>query len=404
MSPNPPPIRTLWRAALLCAAVAALGACGLRPPPLSVVPGATELTTRVRALLVSDDRPIDFRRARIELEELGPDVDTVLVGIAYDVRARPLARANALLMLAERRAPAALAVLQWALFNANHETIREAAVLGLNRFVSESPEAQAAIRSAVSDVSPRVRLNALQSLEVHDINAIRAMLRTERHPLVREIATEYLAISEARGAPLLADPTGVFRTAGFDAQPRLVLRPEFLEERHGYVRGELGVELPDGSYLPLAYDVEMVQYVLPAFLSPDRTVAVFEAGRTIVLRDLERREAIYLGPGIAPRLIPFSDAFVFVRELEVRGRGGAVEHVYEVFRGNFSGSVPERLGELRIAADEAAAVPYSPVRWMTVGESPDGWLLRVGGMAVFRAPHRTMVSEREADSEGPQSR
>jgi hypothetical protein len=394
-----PPPQFIRRAALLVPILVGLSGCALRAPSISV-PGAGELTTRVRALVTSDDRPIDFRRARLELEELGPDVDTVLVAIAYDFRARPLARANALMMLAERRSPAALHVLQWALFNSNNEAIREAAVLGLNRFVSDSGEAQAAIRSAVADPSPRVRLNALQSLEVHDINAIRALLRTERHPLVREIAMQYLAVSESRGAPLLADATGAFRTAGFDFQPRLVLRPEFMEERQGYVRGELGVEMPGGGYLPLAYDVEMVHYVLPAFLSPDRSVAIFEAGQTIVLRDLERREAIYLGAGIAPRLIPFSDAFVFVRERQAPGGARERAFVYEVFRAGFDGSVPERLGELRLEAEDER---FSPIRWMTVSESPEGWLLKVGGIAVFHAPHGTMVTERERDGAGPDS-
>jgi len=368
------------------------------------VPGPGEMTTRVRALLTSDERD-DFRRTRVELEALGPDVDTVLVSIAYDHRARPVIRANALLLLSERRAPEALPALQWALFNSNHETIREAAVLGLNRFVSESVEAQNAIRSAVQDASPRVRLNALQSLDVHDINAIRAMLRTERHALVREIAVQYLAISESRGAPLLADPDGLFRTAGLEDHPRLVLRPESVDARFGFVRGELGLELHQGGYLPLAHDVEMVHHVLPAFLSPDRTIAVFETAGNIVMRDLVGRRAIYLGEGIAPRLIPFSDAFVFVREIAAApaGRGAQPDfHSYEVYRVEFNGSQPERLGEMRIDAPADGEPPFSPIRWMTVGEHAEGWVITVGGTMVFRAPHRALSPDRRAD--GPTSR
>jgi len=380
-----------WRSALLVSALFALGACSLRPPPISV-PGAGELSNRVRALLSSDERSIDFRRARVELEELGPDVDTILVAIAYDPRARSVARANALLLLSERRADAALSALQWALFNAGDEQIREAAVLGLNRYVADSPEARNAIRTAVADPSPRVRLNALQSLDVHDINSIRAMLRTERHSLVREIAVQYLTMSEARGAPLIADQTGAFRTAALDHHPRLVLHPATLDGSIGHVVGELGVELPGGVYVPLAFDVEMVQYVLPAFLSPDRNVAVFEVGRSIVLRDLDRREVIYLGPGIAPRLIPFSNTFVYLREREAPGGGNDLH--YEVFRSDFAGSRPERLGEMTVERGDHNP-RFSPVRWMTVSESPEGWLLKVAGVPVFQAPHRTLVSEME---------
>jgi hypothetical protein len=382
--------RSLWRRMLMLPVLLGLGACGIRAPSLSV-PSPGELTTRVRTLLSSDERSLDFRRARVELEDLGPDVDTALVSIAYDRTARGVVRANALLLLAERRAPDALAALQWALFNANDEVIREAAVLGLNRYVAESTEAQNAIRSAVADPSPRVRLNALQSLDVHDINAIRSLLRTERHPLVREIAVQFLAISESRGAPLLAQANGVFRTAGFDEQPRLVLRPDSTDARFGYVRGELGVEWPGGGYLPLAYDVEMVHHVLPAFLSPDRSVAVMEAGRHIVIRDLERREAMYLGAGMAPRAIPFSDAFVFVRERgpQPQRAAAAGEMVYEVYRATFDGSAPERLGEMRLGATPNPESPFSPVQWMAISESPEGWVIKIGGMPVFHAPHRT---------------
>jgi hypothetical protein len=384
-----------WRALLWVPALLALAACGLRTPSLPV-PGPVDLSNRVRALLAGDDRSGDFHRARMELEELGPDVDTILVAIAYDTRARPAARANALLLLSERRADAALSALQWALFNAGDEQIREAAVLGLNRYVNESAEAQNAIRTAVADPSPRVRLNALQSLDVHDINSIRSMLRTERHPLVREIAVQYLAMSESRGAPLIADGTGAFRTAALETQTRLVLHPRTLDGNLGHVIGELGAELPGGVYLPLAYDVEMVQYVLPAFLSPDRGVAVFEVDRTIVLRDLERRETLYLGPGIAPRLIPFSNTFVYLRERS----GPASEPMrYEVFRADFDGSRPERIGEMTVERSDEP-MPFSPVRWMTVSESPEGWLLKVAGIAVFQAPHRTLVSELDVPGGG----
>jgi hypothetical protein len=375
-----------------------LGACGLRPPSLSV-PSPGELTSRVWALLSSDDRsPLDFRRARIELEQLGPDVDTVLVSIAYDRSARPPVRANALLLLSERRAPAALTTLQWALFNADHEVIREAAVLGLNRYASESVEAQNAIRSAVADPSPRVRLNALQSLDVHDINSIRALLRTERHGLVRDIATQYLALSEARGAPLLADAKGTFRTASLEHEMRLVLRPDTVDQRAGYARGRLGLESPNGSYLPLAHDVEMVRNVLPAFLSPDRNVAVMEAGRTIVLRDLKRREAIYLGAGFAPRPIPFSDAFVFLREKPAPPRTPADTRIYEVFRAGFNGSGAERIGEMRVALPLDPATGLSPVHWMTIGEAMDGWVLKIDGEPIFQAAYRGLPDDRTAEN------
>jgi hypothetical protein len=384
-----------WRYLRLVPVLFGLSACSLRAPSLSV-PSPGELTSRVWALLSSEDRaPIDFRRARLELEELGPDVDTILVSIAYDRSARPVTRANALLLLSERRSPAALTSLQWALFSAEHEVIREAAVLGLNRFVSESVEAQNAIRSAVADPSPRVRLNALQSLDVHDINAIRALLRTERHPLVRQIATQYLAISEARGAPLLADGQGVFRTSSLEDEPRLVLLPDSVDPQTGHVRGRLGLEEPGGAFLPLASDVEMDNHVLPAFLSPDRTVVVMEARQTIVLRDLEQREAIYLGNGVAPRPIPFTEAFVFLREVAANLPEDAADRQrFEVYRASFNGSLPERIGEMDVVVEPGEPGIPAAVRRLTIGESPEGWVLKIDGEVVFHAPHRGDAHER----------
>jgi putative tricarboxylic transport membrane protein len=61
-----------------------LGACSLRTPSLPV-PGPVELTSRVRALLSADDRSaVEYRRARVELESLGPEIDNILLELAYD--------------------------------------------------------------------------------------------------------------------------------------------------------------------------------------------------------------------------------------------------------------------------------------------------------------------------------
>lgn len=385
------------RSACLLPLLLGLGACALRPPSISV-PGPGELTQRVRALLSwgdGDSYAAEYRQARIELEAMGPEIDTVLVTLAYDPRARPVQRANALVLLADRRSPAALSTLRWALLTSDDDIVRAAAVMGLHRLGSDAPEALNAIRSAVSDPSPRVRLNALQVLDVHDIATVRALVRREHDPRVRTIGLQLLALAEARGAPLTPDADGVYRTVPLEGQARLVFYPRTREPRWEYVRGELGLEPGDGSYLRLAQDVEMVRGVLPAFFSADRTSVVFEEARHIVVRDLERRETMYLGPGIAPRPIPFTDAFVYLRErvAERRETPQGTELVYDVLRSRFGGSAPERIGELRALARPDRFGYLSPVRWMTVGETADGWLLQVDGEPAFELTNRAGADE-----------
>jgi hypothetical protein len=369
-----------------------LSACGFTPRSIPV-PSPSGLTARVWALLGSDENsPIDFHRARMELEQLGPEIDTILINLAADADARPVARANALLLLAERRVPAALPTLQGALLGSQDETIREAAVLGLNRFVTESAEAQAAVRLALNDPSPRVRLNALQSLDVHDVGAVRALVRTERHALVLAIATQYLAISESRGAPLSAGADGVFRTAGWEGEPRLAYYPDSVDTVAGIARGHVRLEVPEERLdVVLAYDVQMAHGVLPAFFSPDRNWVVVETGRSIMLRDRARRETIFLEGGIAPRAIPFSDAFLYLRQRAAPQNASPRPDpvtVYEVCRVDFEEPQPQCIGEMRVATAMDGPLPLSPVRWMTVGETGEGWVLRVDGQPVFEAPHR----------------
>jgi hypothetical protein len=395
---RPSPLLTLLRPARLLPLLLGLGACGLAPRSLPV-PSPSGVTARVMALLSSDESsPLDFHRARMELEQLGPEIDSILVALAYDANGRAVARANALLLLAERRVPAAIPTLQWALLNAAEEPVREAAVLGLNRYVAESADAQAAVRLALNDPAPRVRLNALQSLDVHDVAAVRALVGTERHPLVLAIATQYLAISESRGAPILVDRDGVFRTASLAWEPRLAFYPDSVDAVAGYAHGSLMLEVPTEQLtLILAYNVEMAHGVLPAFFSPDRNYVVVETGRSILIRDMERRETVFLGSGMAPRAIPFSDAFLYLRERPSSSAARTLTQpplVYEVCRVEFEEPHPQCIGEMRVATLMDAPNSLSPVRWMTVGETAEGWVLKVDGRPVFEAPHR-LASPRE---------
>lgn len=386
------PLRRGFASTILVPLLVGLGACSLRPPSIPV-PGPVELTSRVRALLGTDDRsPVEYRRARVELEALGPEIDNILLELAYDPLARPVERANAVILIADRRVPGSLETLRWVLLTAEDELIRSAAVIGLHRLSGEFPEAENAIRSAVADPSPTVRINALQALDVMDVQTIRSMLRRETNAHVHMIAQQLLAMAEARGAPLEMEHGGVYFSTSRGAEPRLMYRPWNFDESFEVAHGSLHAILSDGTVLPLANEVEMVRGVLPAFFNVDRSAVVLESGRVVHVRDLERREAIYYGRGLAPRPVPLSETFLYLRDIpdERRELPGGFEVTYEVMLAGFGGGSPVRLGSFRVIAEAHPSGYLSPVRWMTIGESPEGWALLVDGEPVFRFPHPTI--------------
>jgi hypothetical protein len=138
------------------------------------------------------------------------------------------------------------------------------------------------------------------------------------------------------------------------------------------------VELPGGHALvPLAPRVEVVGDVVPAFFDPQRRVVVFEGDGQVQVRDLRSGVTRTVGPGIAPRPIPFTDRFVFLRP-PARGASGSGEVEFTVLRSTFAGTPPEPIGTLR--ATTLAA------RTVVVGEAADGFVLRGEGVVPFVLP------------------
>src|SRR5690606_41759144 len=71
-----------------------------------------------------------------------------------------------------------------------HVALPISAVPALQRMAPDTPEAVNLIRTAVGDRSRTVRLNALQALDVGDVDLIRAVLEEERDPDVRRVALQ----------------------------------------------------------------------------------------------------------------------------------------------------------------------------------------------------------------------
>src|SRR5690606_11235838 len=160
-----------------------------------------------------------YQSERDRLLRMGPELDSILVAVAADRRARIEARGDALILLAERQSPEALPSLRTALQDQTNERLRSAAVLGLDRLAPSSEQALELIRLAAEDRSRMVRLNALQSLDIGEVETIRRVLERESDPEVRQVAFQLVALAEARGAPLVPDRRGVLRTVTSENGP-----------------------------------------------------------------------------------------------------------------------------------------------------------------------------------------
>ncbi len=318
---------------------------------------------------------------------MGQELEPVLVWLVNDRDADETVRTNALLLLADRGSPVAPLVLRRVLLTDPDENLRSSAVFGLQRFAVESPEAATAIRAAIDDPSRRVRMSVLQALDVEDVALIRALLAREEDPQVRSVARELVALAESRGAPLPREADGTYRTTP-QGGAQIVFQPHWSDTLARVEVGSLWVETSRPRLLPLAQTVEAVNGVVPAFFSKDRNWVVYEAEREIRLRNLRNGEVRVLGPGIAPRVVPFTERFIYLEEVPGvrRSTAGGTEVTYEVVRAPFGTGSVERLGRLQVVARPERHGNASPARWMVIGETPEGFVLRGEGLRPFLLP------------------
>jgi hypothetical protein len=378
------PIRRMTRSVIALAGVCVLGGCVLNRAPAVPRYGPPLLVNQVvRILNVEEPTPAYFRE-RLRLEGMGPELDAVLIGLIEDEAADDHVRANAAVLLADRGVPGTVDLLRRQLTASSSDVLRGAAVRILQRFAADSVGARNALRAAAGDPSATVRLNVLQRLDVEDAPLVRSLLARESDPQVRTIARQLLELLEARGARLVRDARGDLRSTGRENTPQIVFHPTWVDSVGGVEVGALWVELPGASSLvPLAQDVEVVDEVVPAFFDPTRTIIVYESGREVRVRDLRSGDSRSLGPGVAPRVIPFTENVVFVREVPGGRRpdpaGTLVD--YEVVRASFSAGAPEVVGQLTARVRPELHRGASPVRWMVVGEGRQGFVLRAPGVA-----------------------
>lgn len=381
------PLLRVARGALALAGLGALGGCAMMQASAPPRYGNRLFVNQVvRILDVEEPSPAYFRE-RARLEVMGPELDAVLIGLVEDESQDENVRANSVILLADRRASGSMQLLRRQLAASGSDVVRAAAVRGLQRFAPDSAGARNALRAAVGDPSALVRLNVLQRLDVEDAPLIRGLLAREDDSRVRTIARQLLELLEARGARLVRDPRGDLRTSGREEAPQIVFHPTWRDSLGGVEIGALWVEMPGStSLVPLAQEVEVVDDVVPAFFNVERTLVAYEAGGEIRVRDLRGGQTRTVGPGVAPRVIPFTDHIVFVRAGEVTQTDDGATVRYDVMRAGLSGGAPEVIGQLQAQVRPDVHASASPVRWMVVGEARNGFVLRAPGVTTFVLP------------------
>ncbi len=293
-----------------------------------------------------------------------------------------LVRANALLLLGRREPDRHLLLVGMALEDAD-ERVQLAAVAVLRELLDVKPAvAMPMLGGALASTSVGVQARVLETVAARDVDMLRRYVRRGPSPELLRIATDLIAVAEERGARLEpADSTGALARTGPAGH---VLR--YIPVRcwsGGVSAGPLTLRPREGANILLG-EVEVAGSVIPAFFSADGGFLVFESGRAIHVRDVTSGITRMAGPGIAPRVLPFTEDFVFLREIagartELRG-GTRIQ--YEVLRAPFAPAPdtapPHIVSGLGANPRMSLHANASPVRWMRVAELRDGAFALVG--------------------------
>ena len=187
------------------------------------------------------------------------------------------------------------------------------------------PGARNALRAAAGDPSATVRLNVLQRLDVEDAPLVRALLAREGDAQVRTIARQLLELLEARGARLVRDPRGDLRGSGRENMPQIVFHPTSADSAGGGGdRARCGWSFPARRrWCRWRRTYRWWTRWCRRSSTPTAPPSCTRRGARCGCATCARGDSRSLGAGVAPRVIPFTEYIVFVREVpggRARGR------------------------------------------------------------------------------------
>jgi hypothetical protein len=340
-------------------------------------PGLFPHDARLYSVLAAQPGLAQLDSLRQLEERTGWELTDTLAEIIEDRALHPQLRANAVWLLGKMHAVQPVAQLK-PLLEDPDERVRLAVVAAAGESLPDRHEsAMAVLRHALNDPSPDVQARVLEAMTDRDIDLLRAWLRRPPVTQLIPIVQDLVAAAEERGAPLEPDASGVLQRTS-PVGHTLTFRPvkQWPEWRIAY--GELALRTAQNATVVLGNDLEVVQDVVPAFFSGDGRFLVYEKARRIIVREMATGTERTLGRGIAPRPIPFTEDFVFAREIEdarTEERAGS-RLQYELVRESFAMLANDTTGEIiglmatNVSFDVAGAA--SPVRWMRVQEKSDG--------------------------------
>jgi len=320
----------------------------------------------------------------------GATVDSLLAVLAVEDDDAPV-RAHALLRMAERGLPG------WDVYTEtgvdDDPRVRAATLAAVGALAAVAPdEARPLFMRGLIDQEPRVQAKALQELGDNDPSLLRWYLDRGPPEELRPIATELLRLAEELGAPLVPDAAGnLTRTSASGVTLRWTLT-DSVPELDAAI-GRLEVVRPGGAVV-LADSVPVVRNVIPAAVSPQGEAVAFEQRGQIVVQDLASGARRTLGTGIAPRVYPLTDSFVFFRQEgpPVASSAGTV-YEYSVHAAPFAAGDAQELLRFTVNTRER----LSPIRWARLREGGGFYLVHAGltrqalpsPITTLRPPART---------------
>ncbi|HYE89750.1 MAG TPA: hypothetical protein VEA38_01965 [Terriglobales bacterium] len=355
--------RGIFQAASFAAVSFAL-ACAGQAEPEAAVP--TDPAGRLEAILAT---PITLEQDSIYAAfaaEQGADMMLLLPALAVNREADPLARANAVLRMA------AHPVHDFEVFRFTIEDpdprVRGATLAAVGPIATHRwDDALPILAKGLVDPVVGVQAKALQELRDRDLEVLRFYVANELSPPeLREIALQTIRNAHAWGEPVEPEPDGTLRRVT-PAGVELAVRPARSFPEFDLVIGPLSAARPNATPRLLADSIEVVNRVIPAVADPAGRYLALERARRIEVHDLEDGTVRSIGPGIAPRPMPFTTDFFFFRELRRTDvPDGSTRLVYEMVRAPFGAGEPMPFDTVTIVADPGVRGKLSPARWARI--------------------------------------
>ena len=366
-----------------CFALVLLTACGSAQPAPAPAPSAP--ADRLEAILATDITPQqDVAFEAFAAEQGARSMRELLTALAVDRDAAPLARANAVLRMGEAR------IYDWDVYLTTiadpDARVRGATLGAVSRAIALSPnEATPIVARGLVDSEPGIQAKALQELRDRNLDLLYSYLERNPPPELRDIALQIIRNSQAWGTPLQPEADGALRRIA-PAGVEVLLRPDRRWPEYEMIMGTLSVTPPGGAPRVIADSVEAVAGVIPAVVDGTGRYVAVETGRRIEMHDLESGSVRDLGPGIAPRPLPFSNEVLYWRELErVSHRAGATIR-YEFVRAPFEGGRPMPFDTADVQIDPTRRGYMSPLRWARVVDHGTAFVVHTDGMQGHPLP------------------